>query len=258
MPDKDDEPSPSDDDPPTAAADDRPGFEGHVIRILSRLGVLLETCEDWDKKEMTDFVVMNDGAGPMPFRTEVQLTKQGGSLHKLEKFIRISERRPGVLRVYIVPAGWHRPADSAHAVRRILRYLRRARKPGIRAFFLRDPVPGERGLQFKQFDPRRRADVLRRRCDPANARRREGVIAAVDLQRLRLEILDGESGATYVALLGDAEGRLGASLKRRQNDPERKRSSPVGWRVSFVPHVEESGPAIGRLRALSVIFPERP
>lgn len=233
-------------------------FEGRVIRFLSlRLGVALQTREDWDLYEMTDFVVMSVDGLPMPFRTEVQLTKQGGNLHKLERFVRISEGRRDVMRVYIVPASWHRSRDAAYAVRSVLRMLRKAKTPGVRAFFLDDPPPAARGLRLKQFNARKRIEFLRRRCDPANPRRRTGVIASIDLARQRLIIRDGE-GREHLALMGDAEGPLAAALKRRRSRPDEDEVGPAGWRVSFVPHVEDRGPHHGRLRALSVIFPPRP
>lgn len=242
---------------PPGDSDERPAvprlpFEASVIRILRlRLGVRLQTDEVWDHEEMTDFVAETDGERPMPFRTEVQLTKQGGNLHKLEQFIRISEKRPDVLRVYIMPVSWLRATDAARAVRDILRYLRRVKQPGIRCFFIED------GPVWKQTNARQRLEFLRRRCSPTNRRRRSGVIASVDLARQRLVIRDGD-GRERLALMGDAEGPLAAALKRRANRPEKRWSSPVGWHVTFIPHVEERGPHAGNLRALSVIFPPRP
>lgn len=233
--------------------DDRPMFEGRVIHLLTtRLRVKLQTREDWDHDDKVDFMAEAVEDLPMPFRTEVQLTKQGGNLHKMEQFIRISERNPDALRVYIMPASWHRPLETAYAVRDILRYLRKtAKKPGVRCFFIED------GGKSREVNAYRRLDYLRRRCSPTNRRRRHGTIASADVHRQRFTVRTGD-GKEFLALMGDAEGRLAASLKTRKNHPERNFSTPVGWRVTFVPHVEDRGPHTGRLRALSVIFPPRP
>lgn len=206
---------------------------------------------------MTDFAADAVDGRPMPFRAEVQLTKQGGNLRKLEQFVRISEGRPDVMRVYIVPASWHLSRDAAYAVRSVPRLLRKAKTPSVRAFFLDDPPPEARGLRLKQFNAWKRIEFLRRRCDPANPRRRPGVIAAADLAKQRLIIRDG-AGREHLSLMGDAEGPLAAALKRRQDRPDGDGVDPAGWRVSFVPRVEDHGPHRGRLRALSVIFSPRP
>lgn len=213
-------------------------YEQKVMDALMDRRVSLLSGEAWDHEDKIDFVVTRVEDTTPRWRIQVQLTKQGGNLHKLDQFLAKSADHPNAIRIYLVPAYWHSPRETARAAKRILRFvIGRQLPPGTYGFFI------EETPCWKRFDPAQRVGYLRRRTDPSNPKRLVGYVVSIGDERFMIETRDGSAHLAYV---GDADGQLAIRLKDGRAE--------TGMRVTFVPHVQDHGPAVGALRALSVIL----